>query len=141
MDLDLRSTAAAAIAAGVIVHYVRQTQQNDAGHVDTIRYYERSQHMHLDQVTVRNLELLEPIFHDAGTDATLFKTLDCLMTPMGKRFLRASLLRPLLDTSAIEERYEAVGEAKKNLDGARAYPAKPERDSGPGAAAGAHFTG
>ncbi len=31
---------AAAIAAGVIVHYVRQTQQSDAGHVDTIRYYE-----------------------------------------------------------------------------------------------------
>ncbi|MGA7318198.1 MAG: DNA mismatch repair protein MutS [Silvibacterium sp.] len=106
---------AAAIAAGVIVYYVRQTQQNDAGHVDTIRYYERSQHMHLDQVTVRNLELLDPIFHDAGTDATLFKTLDCLMTPMGKRFLRASMLRPLLDTSAIEERYEAVGEAKQSL--------------------------
>jgi DNA mismatch repair protein MutS len=106
---------AAAIAAGVIVYYVRQTQQNDAGHVDTIRYYERSQHMHLDQVTVRNLELLDPIFHDAGTDATLFKTLDCLMTPMGKRFLRASMLRPLLDTSAIGERYEAVGEAKQSL--------------------------
>jgi DNA mismatch repair protein MutS len=107
--------SAAAIAAGVIVYYVRQTQQNDAGHVDTIRYYERSQHMHLDQVTVRNLELLDPIFHDAETDATLFKTLDCLMTPMGKRFLRASMLRPLLDTSAIEERYEAVGEAKQSL--------------------------
>jgi DNA mismatch repair protein MutS len=106
---------AAAIAAGVVVHYVRQTQQNDAGHVDTIRYYERSQHMHLDQVTVRNLELLDPIFHDAGADATLFRTLDCLMTPMGKRLLRASLLRPLLDRDAIEERYEAVGEAKQDL--------------------------
>ncbi len=106
---------AAAVAAGVVVHYVRQTQQNDAGHVDTIRYYERSQHMHLDQVTVRNLELLEPIFHEAGADATLFKTLDCQMTPMGKRLLRASLLRPLLEIAAIEERYEAVGEAKQDL--------------------------
>ena len=106
---------AAAVAAGVILHYVRQTQQNDAGHVDAIRYYERSQHMHLDQVTVRNLELLDPIFHDAGADATLFRTLDCLMTPMGKRLLRASLLRPLLDRDAIEERYEAVGEAKQDL--------------------------
>ena len=106
---------AAAVAAGVIVHYVRQTQQNDAGHVDTIRYYERSQHMHLDQVTVRNLELLDPIFFEAGADATLFRTLDCLMTPMGKRLLRASLLRPLLDARAIEERYEAVGDAKLDL--------------------------
>jgi len=107
--------AAAAIAAGAIVHYVRQTQQNDAGHVDTVRFYERSQHMHLDQVTVRNLELVEPIFHEAGADATLFKTLDCLMTPMGKRLLRASLLRPLVDAGAIEERYEAVDEVKRDL--------------------------
>ncbi|MBV8629653.1 MAG: DNA mismatch repair protein MutS [Silvibacterium sp.] len=107
--------AAAAIAAGVIVHYVRHTQHNDAAHVDTIRYYERSQHMHLDQVTVRNLELLDPIFSDAGADATLFRTLDCLMTPMGKRLLRTSLLRPLLDAPAIEERYEAVAEAKQDL--------------------------
>jgi len=107
--------AAAATAAGVIVHYVRQTQQNDAGHVDTIRYYERSRHMHLDQVTVRNLELLEPVFHEMGADATLFRTLDCMTTPMGKRMLRACLLRPLLDRAAIEERYEAVAEAKQNL--------------------------
>ena len=107
--------AMAAIAAGVIVHYVRQTQQSDAGHVDTIRYYERNQHMHLDQVTVRNLELLDPIFSDAGSEATLFRTLDCLMTPMGKRMLRASLLRPLIDPAAIEERYEAVAEAKQDL--------------------------
>jgi DNA mismatch repair protein MutS len=106
---------AAAIAAGAIVHYVRQTQQSDAGHVDAIRYYERSQHMHLDQVTVRNLELLDPIFTEAGPAATLFRTLDCLMTPMGKRLLRASILRPLLDEAAIQQRYEAVAEAKQSL--------------------------
>jgi DNA mismatch repair protein MutS len=107
--------AAAAIAAGVIVHYVRHTQQNDAGHVDTIRFYERSQHMHLDQVTVRNLELLEPIFRESGNDATLFRTLDYLKTPMGKRLLRASILRPLLNTEEIQSRYEAVATVKQDL--------------------------
>jgi len=106
---------AAAIAAGAVIHYVRQTQQNDAGHVDAIRYYERSQHMHLDQVTVRNLELLDPIFTEAGAEVTLFRTLDCLMTPMGKRLLRSSLLRPLLDAAEIQQRYDAVAEAKQNL--------------------------
>jgi DNA mismatch repair protein MutS len=106
---------AAAIAAGAVVHYVRQTQQNDAEHVDAIRYYERSQHMHLDQVTVRNLELLEPIFTDAGTEATLFRSLDCLMTPMGKRLLRTSIVRPLLDPVVIEQRYAAVEAARQNL--------------------------
>lgn len=111
----LAQHAHAAIAAGVVVHYVRQTQQNDAGHVDTINYYERSQHMHLDQVTVRNLELLEPIFSDSGAEATLFCTLDCQKTPMGKRLLRSSILRPLLDTAEIQERYEAVAAARRDL--------------------------
>jgi DNA mismatch repair protein MutS len=105
----------AAVAAGAIIHYVRQTQQNDAGHVDAIRYYERSQHMHLDQVTVRNLELVEPIFTEAGNEATLFRTLDALMTPMGKRLLRTSILRPLLDETGIQQRYDAVAEARQNL--------------------------
>ncbi len=105
----------AAVAAGVIVHYVRHTQQNDAGHVDTIRFYERSQHMQLDQVSVRNLELVEPIFSESGADTTLFHTLDCLRTPMGKRLLRASILRPLLDPSEIQQRYEAITAAKNDL--------------------------
>ena len=111
----LAHNGAAAIAAGVIIHYVRQTQQNDAEHIDSIRYYERTQHMHLDQVTVRNLELLEPIFTDSGTDSTLFRTLDCMKTPMGKRLLRASILRPSLDSTEIDSRYEAVSVAKRDL--------------------------
>jgi len=47
----------------------------------------------LDAVTVRNLELIEPLF--AGTDAgvTLFRSIDAAITPMGKRLLRAWLLR------------------------------------------------
>lgn len=111
----LAQHGAAAIAAGVVIHYVRHTQQNDAGHVDVIRFYERSQHMHLDQVTVRNLELLQPIFSDSGDDATLFRTMDCLKTPMGKRLLRASILRPLLDATEIQRRYDAVAAAKSDL--------------------------
>ncbi len=111
----LTQHAAAAIAAGVIVHYVRHTQQSNASHVDTIRFYERSQHMHFDQVTVRNLELLEPIFSESGGDATLFRTVDCLRTPMGKRMLRAAILHPLLDPSQIQRRYQAVAAAKQDL--------------------------
>jgi DNA mismatch repair protein MutS len=112
---SLAHHAAAASAAGAVLHYVRHTQQNDASHVDTIRYYERSQHLHLDQVTVRNLELLEPIFSESGGDATLFHTLDYLKTPMGKRLLRSSILRPHLDPSEIQKRYEAVAAAKQDL--------------------------
>ena len=98
----------AAIAAGAILHYVRHTQRTDISHIDSIRFYERSEHLQLDPVTVRNLELIEPMFSEAGRDTTLFCALDACQTPMGKRLLRASILRPLLDADAIEQRYEAV---------------------------------
>jgi DNA mismatch repair protein MutS len=62
----------------------------------------------LDAVTVRNLELIEPLF--AGTDAgvTLFRSIDAAVTPMGKRLLRAWLLRPSLDLAEINARLDAV---------------------------------
>jgi DNA mismatch repair protein MutS len=106
---------AAAIAAGVVLHYVRTTQKNDALHIDSLRFEEHSTALELDQVTVRNLELVEPLFAGQDDRATLFHTLDACQTPMGKRLLRATILRPLVDAGALEMRYEAVGEAHGDL--------------------------
>ncbi len=105
----------AAIAAGAVLHYVRTTQKNEALHVDSLRFEEHSTALQLDQVTVRNLELVEPIFQGQDARATLFHTLDACQTPMGKRLLRATILRPLLERAALEARYEAVSEAQKDL--------------------------
>jgi DNA mismatch repair protein MutS len=101
---------AAAIAAGAALHYVRSTQAGDLTHIDGLRYYERAEHMELDAVSVRNLELVEPLFADTSARTTLFHTLDCCQTPMGKRLLRASLLRPLLNAAEIDARLDAVAE-------------------------------
>jgi DNA mismatch repair protein MutS len=106
---------AAAIAAGALVHYVRTTQKNEALHIDSLKFQEHSTALELDQVTVRNLELVEPLFVGQDQRATLFHTLDACQTPMGKRLLRATILRPLLDTAVLEARYEAVGEAHEDL--------------------------
>ncbi len=57
---------AAAIAAGALLHYVRTTQKNEALHIDSLRFQEHSTALELDQVTVRNLELVEPLV--AGQD-------------------------------------------------------------------------
>jgi DNA mismatch repair protein MutS len=105
----------AAIAAGAVLHYVRTTQKNEALHIDSLRFQEHSTALELDQVTVRNLELVEPLF--AGQDArtTLFHTLDECQTPMGKRLLRATILRPLVDRDEIQSRYEAVDEVCGDL--------------------------
>ncbi len=106
---------AAAIAAGVILHYVQSTQKLDALHLDSLRFVERSNELQLDPVTVRNLELVEPLISGQDTRSTLFHTLDCSQTPMGKRLLRATILRPLYETATIRARYEAVAEAHGDL--------------------------
>ena len=106
---------AAAIAAGAVLHYVRTTQKNEALHIDSLKFQEHSTALELDQVTVRNLELVEPISAGQDDRATLFRTLDVCLTPMGKRLLRATILRPLVDAQQIEARYEAVGEALADL--------------------------
>ena len=104
----LAGRAAAASAAGAILYYVRSTQRGSLDHVDRIGWYERQSCLVLDAVTVRNLELIEPLF--AGTDAgiTLFRSIDATITPMGKRLLRAWLLRPSLDQTEISARLDAV---------------------------------
>ncbi|MGB7864248.1 MAG: DNA mismatch repair protein MutS, partial [Candidatus Sulfotelmatobacter sp.] len=104
----LAGRTAAAAAAGAILYYVRSTQRGSLDHVDRIGWYERQNCLVLDAVTVRNLELIEPLF--AGTDAgiTLFRSIDAAVTPMGKRLLRAWLLRPSLDLAEIDARLDAV---------------------------------
>ena len=117
-------------AAGVIVHYLKETSaisgrraedqaaipsQRPSGtgleHIDRLAYYEQQDAMILDSVTVRNLELVEPA---AGEDpsATLLKAIDQTCTGMGARLLRRWILRPEISLSEIDHRLGAVGELK-----------------------------
>src|ERR1700692_4907946 len=58
----LAGKPAAASAAGAILYYIRSTQRGSLTHVDRIGFYERQNCLVLDAVTVRNLELIEPLF-------------------------------------------------------------------------------
>jgi DNA mismatch repair protein MutS len=104
----LAGKPAAASAAGAILYYVRSTQRGTLDHVDRVGFYERQNYLVLDAVTVRNLELIEPLF--AGTDAgvTLFRSIDATVTPMGKRLLRSWMLRPSIEVAEINARLHAV---------------------------------
>jgi DNA mismatch repair protein MutS len=130
--------AQALSAAGAIVHYLRENSAhgNDAPkvdalrHLDRVRYYEQHDAMILDPVSVRNLEILAPIFtEEAGRTgpATFIAAMDVTVTGMGARLLRSWILRPLIDRDAIEGRLGAVshllqqtvvrGEIRKELKG------------------------
>jgi DNA mismatch repair protein MutS len=111
----LAGRSAAATAAGAVLHYVRSTQRGSLDHVDRIGFYERQQCLVLDAVTVRNLELVEPLFAGTGDAVTLFRCLDATLTPMGKRLLRAWMLRPSIDAAEINARLDAVQEMSTSL--------------------------
>lgn len=123
----LSGKTAAGCAAGAILHYIRTTQRGSLDHIDRIGYYERQNCLVLDAVTVRNLELIEPIFAAQGDGITLFRALDATITPMGKRLLRAWMLRPSIELSEINGRLDAVTalyadmisreELRRSLDG------------------------
>jgi len=125
-------------AAGTVVHYLRENaaRGDDAPsvealqHLDRIRYYEQQDALVLDPVSVRNLELLAPIFTEEAKSSgptTLIAALDSTVTGMGARLLRSWVLRPLIDPDAIEARLDAVehlvkqtvvrGEIRKELRG------------------------
>ena len=111
----LAGRTAAAAAAGAILYYVRSTQRGSLDHVDRIGWYERQNCLVLDAVTVRNLELIEPLFAGSDAGVTLFRSIDAAVTPMGKRLLRAWLLRPSLDLTEINARLDAVEAGVKDL--------------------------
>jgi len=125
-------------AAGAVVHYLRENaaRGDDAPsvealqHLDRIRFYEQQDALVLDPVSVRNLELLTPIFTEetkSSGPVTLIAALDSTVTGMGARLLRSWMLRPLLDPTAIDARLGAVahllqqhvvrGEIRKELRG------------------------
>ncbi len=113
----LANRPAAVGAAGAILHYLRDTQRAALDHLDRPTFYDRADSMVLDTVTVRNLELLEPIFAaDAAgpqAQATVLGVLDRTGTGMGGRLLRQRLLRPAMDRAEIEQRLDAVSELRQ----------------------------
>ncbi len=102
-------------AAGAILHYLKDTQKSALDHLDRPTFYDRAGSMILDGVTIRNLELFEPVFasEPGAKAATLVSVMDRTLTGMGGRLLRARLLRPSLDRAEIEARLDAVAELLK----------------------------
>jgi DNA mismatch repair protein MutS len=109
-DMTLGLAAAAATLA-----YLRATQGEKLSHLRQLQRLSAVDAMMLDETAVTTLELFES--SDGQVRSTLFGVLDETVTPMGARFLRQWLLRPLLDPVAIAERQEAVAVAVGTPDG------------------------
>ena len=95
-------------AAGACLKYAQETQRAAAAHVTDLVYFEPQDHLILDSVTVRNLELVESLA--GGSGRSLLQVIDQTVTGMGGRLLRAWLLRPCIRRGEVEARLAAVGD-------------------------------
>jgi DNA mismatch repair protein MutS len=94
-------------ACGALVGYLAEVQPGGVQHLRPPRVERPGEAMALDEMTRRNLELLEPL-RGGGPGGTLLSVLDEALTPMGGRLLRRWIATPLVSLPAIEARLDAV---------------------------------
>ena len=94
-------------AAGALLRYARELKPGGLPHLARPRVHRRGETLPLDEMTRRNLELVEPL-RAGATGTTLLEVIDRTRTPMGARLLRRWLLAPLIDPAAIGARLDAV---------------------------------
>ena len=96
-------------AAGALLRYARELKPGGLPHVAHPRIVRRGDLLPLDEMTRRNLELVEPLRVEPGKKGTtLLDVLDRTVTPMGARLLRRWLLAPLVEPATINARLDAV---------------------------------
>ena len=99
--------SAAVGAAGALLRYLDELQPSGMSHLARPKFERPGGTLPLDEMTRRNLELVESM-RGAETSGTLLGVLDRTLTPMGARLLRQWLLAPLVNRADIDARLGAV---------------------------------
>lgn len=102
--------------AGALIQYLLETQKSvtgngvaaaKIGHLRPPQRFRRDQHLVIDQVSLRSLEV-EQTMRSGATDGSVLGVLQNCATAMGKRMLRRWLCYPLSSREAIEQRQRVV---------------------------------
>jgi len=96
----------AVAAAGALLHYLEETQKQHLPHLSAIRLETSDGTIAMNAATRRHLELDTRI--DGDTRNTLLGVLDTTVSPMGGRWLRRWLHRPLRDQQVLAHRHAAL---------------------------------
>ncbi len=101
-------------AAGALVDYLKETQKNALAHINSIQTSSKNEFMDLDIFTRSNLELTKTL-REGKIKGSLFGTINKTKTAMGARQLKRYINEPLQNINEINDRLDAVGEIKENL--------------------------
>ncbi len=95
----------AVIAAGAIIHYLKDTEHQQLNHITSIARITRNDFLWMDRFTIQNLELLDSNRENGNT---LLKVLDNTVSPMGSRMIKRWLLFPLQEEQKMNQRLNTV---------------------------------
>lgn len=100
---------AAICATGALLEYLQETQKHALKNITDITYLESEQYLQLDNVALRNLEIVKTL-SDGNRYGSLLWLLDKTRTAMGARLLNSSILYPLRSKGDIDYRLDGVEE-------------------------------
>lgn len=96
----------AVCSAGALLAYLEQTHHSGLRNICSISRIDEEKFVWMDKFTFRNLEIFQS---NAGKEGvSLVDTIDRCSSPMGSRLLREWIAMPLMDTRAIEDRFDVV---------------------------------
>ncbi len=96
-----------------LLSYIIKTQKRTLVHLKPFNLYDSKEYLRLDNNAVRNLELVESLSGNRYKN-NLFAILDKCSTAMGSRFLKKSILYPLVNVNKINERLDLIAEFHKH---------------------------
>lgn len=94
-------------AAGALLTYVKQLRRSGLEHITSIHRIVPADTLFLDQETLRNLEMFEPLRGNTS-ETTLIHHIDRTRTAAGGRELREWLMRPSRSMKEIEGRLDSI---------------------------------
>ena len=92
---------------GLLIQYLTKTQRRELLHLQKVIQFDSKNYLRMDHNTIKNLELLETSRFQTRR-GSLFELLDINQTAMGSRYLKQSLLRPLIDPLRLQDRYQLL---------------------------------
>ena len=107
----IENLPSAIVAAGAVLHYLKDTEHPNLGHITSVQRIDRDEHLWMDRFTIRNLEL----FGGEGSNS-LLKVMDNTVSAMGARLLKRWIIMPLNNIDKINERLDAVEFFIKEVD-------------------------
>ncbi len=106
-SLGLKKNTPMSVCAGMLLHYVVDTQKVKPEHITKPEVFNLDGTMYLDSTTIRNLDLVyNP--STGSTEGSLLSIVGGAKTNMGRREIHNWLLGPLLDISLVKKRLGIV---------------------------------